>query len=277
MSQRRRRGRSRRAGRGGAGGWTMLGIAAAVLFCAGVIGGVAWLWATAPTQARLSEVDLCPVDGPRSLTVALIDASDAISPAGRRQALIALSDLAESVPEHGLLELRVLRPGADAGEVAFSMCNPGDGSRLDPLTANPERARLRWLAQYRTPLEAALETGLAPSEAATSPIMATVQGIALERFTGAAVDGTPKRLVIVSDMMEHGADYSHYRERPDFERFTGSPAHRRFRTDLRGADVEVLYVQRHRPNFDEGAHIRFWEEWFSDSRGALVRAERLQG
>ena len=90
MARRQRRSRGRRsngAGRIVAG--TLLLLVAAV-----VGGGFAYLKLTTPAPPRLDAETLCPVDGPRSITVVLVDASDDLPEAGRREVTTRLDDIA---------------------------------------------------------------------------------------------------------------------------------------------------------------------------------------
>jgi hypothetical protein len=162
--------------------------------------------------------------------------------------------------------------------VLFHRCNPGDGSGLDEWTGNPEAARRRWLAEFREPIEQVLRSGIPAAPADTSPIMAAIQRIAVDHFEGKAKEAIPKSLVLVSDMIENTADYSQYSGDVAYERFEGSAAAKRFRTDLHGAEVTVYYVDRAsgRP-FDSVAHLGFWTDWIAGCGGRLVEAVKLQG
>jgi hypothetical protein len=111
-----------------------------------------------------------------------------------------------------------------------------------------------------------------------SPIMETVQRIAVERFTGRVVETVPKSLVIISDMLEHEPDYSQYSGDLSYGRFKASRAYKKVQTDLHGADVMIYYIQRRsaRP-VNSVDHIRFWADWIRDNKGRLKQANKLQG
>ncbi|MEC5293076.1 MULTISPECIES: hypothetical protein [unclassified Aurantimonas] len=248
-----------------------------VLACIGVGGAYAWLSMTTERSPNLVADTLCPVDGPRSVTVVLLDSSDDIPDVGRRQLTTFLQDLADGMPEYGLLELRLLDPAVDGGRVVFSKCNPGNGSNLSELVANPAAVRRRWTETFQAPLQEALDSGLASSEADRSPIMETIQRIAVDRFDGNAVRDVEKRLILVSDMIEHGPAYSQYRDGVSFEAFQRLPARDAYATNLHGAKVIVRYVQRASARFDSGEHIRFWTDWIKTNGGNIVDAEKVQG
>ena len=62
------------------------------------------------------------------------------------------------------------------------------------------------------------------------------------------------------------------------QRFKATPLYLKLRTDLGGAQVQILYVQRlTKPPIDSAAHIRFWIDWVQDNRGQFKSAVKLQG
>jgi len=271
------RSRSRRRG-GSETGKHAAGIALIVLTLA-VFGAGGYVMATKKSPPKLDTASLCPTDGPRSATVILLDASDVLPDVTKRELRTYLFDAAASVPEYGLLEIRLLDPNSASGTPVFAKCNPGDGSGLDEFTGNPALARKRWEEGFRKPLEAALNGSMdQPTEAQTSPILSTIQSIAVDRFTGSRADSMPKTLIVVSDLIEHGPGYSQYSGDLSFERFRKSEHYRRVRTDLHGAEVTFRYIQRvTRKPINSANHIQFWTDWVKDSNGQFVSAKKLQG
>lgn len=240
-----------------------------------IIGAFLWGYETAPTPVKLNPESLCPTSGPRAEVVVLLDATDQLPVIAKEQVKNRLKELAESqVPKFGLLEFRVVDPSTE-DRTLFSKCNPGDGKGADFITQNPALLRKRWLSGFMAPLETALEEGLKSDGATTSPIMAAIQKIAVERFD----DPRPisRRLVVISDMIENTPAYSQYRGDLSYERFKRSADYKKLRTDLHGAEVTILYVQRTKANFDSAAHIKFWLEWIKDNNGQFRDAEKLQG
>jgi hypothetical protein len=243
-------------------------------------GGVGvYVWATAPRPPIRDQRTFCPLDGPTAITVMLLDTSDPLPPATRDEVTKRLTDIADELPDYASLDIRILDPAQRAGRQVFSLCNPGDGRGLNEFTGNPSLAKRRWRERFREPLDRALNSGLVAQRTDTSPLLLTLQGIALDRFTGKAAAEIPKSLVIVSDMIEYEKEYSQYPPRDlSYQRFKGSPLYLKLRTDLGGAQVQILYVQRlTKPPIDAAAHIRFWIDWVQDNHGQFKRATRLQG
>jgi hypothetical protein len=255
----------------------VLGIAL-IAVALSAVGAGAYFVATVERPPVLNKISLCPMEGPRAATVILLDASDALPDVTRREVSKYLLDAAEQVPPYGLLEIRLLDPNEPSGRAVFAKCNPGDGSGVSEYTANPAMARKRWMEGFKAPIEQALERGLGPSDTATSPILSTLQSIAVDRFAGRAAAEMPKLLIVVSDLIEHSPDYSQYQGSLSYERFRDSNAYRRVRTDLNGAEVSFRYIQRiTKKPINSADHIKFWAEWVKDSNGRFKEARKLQG
>jgi hypothetical protein len=232
----------------------------------------------ATDRPQLEAVTLCPVEGPWGTIVVLLDSTDAFPAVAQTQITQHLIETAEALPDYNLLEIRQVTPEIPGGRILFSKCNPGDGSNLSELTANPELAYRRWLDEFQAPLQDALSGALIAEGADTSPIMATIQQIAVSKFSGGDVEQTPRRLIVVSDMIENTPAYSQYRGDLSYERFRASAGYRDLHTNLHDAGVEILYVQRGQPAvLDASDHLEFWIEWIADNGGRFLAAERLQG
>jgi hypothetical protein len=255
----------------------LLGGALTVLALSMLAAG-AYVYATVARPPTLDQATLCPVDGPRAVAVVLLDSTDEIPEIAKREIRTVLVDMAETLPAYQLLEIRLLDSKIPGGKSIFARCNPGDGTGLSEYTANPRLARQRWLEGFRAPLDVALEEGFRPLPGKTSPIMETIQQIAVERFTGRAVEEVPKSLVVISDMMQHGPDYSQYNGDLSFTRFKASRAYKKVQTDLHGADVLIYYIQRQTGKpINSADHIKFWADWVRDNNGRLKQASKLQG
>ena len=255
--------------------WLGGGLIAAAILCAG---GLAYGYFITPAPIALDKESLCPVDGSRSVTAVLVDTSDDLPPITKQEVTKLLLDIAENLPPYELFDVRVLDAEHQTSRSVFARCNPGDGKGLSEWTANPILARKRWVESFRAPVAEALSGSLSAPNAKTSPIMAAIQNIAVDRFTGRTAAKGSRKLVVVSDMIEYEPDYSQYVGDLSFERYKNSLAYLKYRTDLHGADIAIEYVQRlTRKPINSVAHVRFWTDWFSDSNGQVREIVRLQG
>lgn len=253
--------------------------AALLVLALAAFGALAYFYLSTPKPPALDAASLCPVKGPAGMTVVLVDTSDDLPETTKRQVLGMLDDLITGLPEYNKLDIRVLDTAASRSRSLFSKCNPGDGAGLSEWTANPTIARMQWIENFRRPAREAVTTSVAEAKATNSPIMAAIQDIAIEQFSGDQVRSIPKSLIIISDMLEYTRDYSQYPSAGDlsYQRYQQSPAYLKFRTDLHGARVEIRYVQRGGVKIDTLKHAEFWREWIVDNKGTFGSVQRLQG
>jgi hypothetical protein len=272
-------GRKSRRHVGSVGAIAAIGGIALICLALAATAALAFFYFSSPRKLTLDASSLCPVDGPRGITVVLVDTSDEIKETTRQDILTFLHDEITALSEYHKLDIRVLDIANARSRSLFSKCNPGDGNGLSEWTANPRIARIRWIESFMKPANGAVNSSLDPAKAKSSPIMGAVQDIALTQFSSAAVQEVPKVLILISDMLEFTQDYSQYPSAGDlsYQRFRQSRAYLKFRTDLHSAGVTIQYVPRTSPKIDTRRHIEFWREWILDNRGKYTIAHMLQG
>ena len=208
----------------------------------------------------------CPENGGDSITVVIIDGSDPITP--RQQAFLRnhLNAIKADIAVGGALE--VYRLGVDMEsllEPLVSACNPGRGRDVDPLTGSQVRAEKVWREVFEAPIQEAFTHLLDPSTEAWSPIFESVQSVAITTFAAPGWQERPKRLILVSDLLQYTPDFSHYRGPGEFETFRTGRYYQRVRTDLRGVEVTNFYLPRQtRHNVQGREHLDFWKAYFID-------------
>ncbi|TKT70868.1 hypothetical protein YH63_005265 [Afipia massiliensis] len=271
--------RRRRARQDNNFGIAAVGGIALFLLAAVALGAFGWFYFTAPVRPVLNAQSNCPTSGPDGISVVLVDTSDDLPATTKSEVQKILDDLVSSLPQYYLLEIRVLDVAQSRSTPLFARCNPGDGTGLNKWTDNERLARSRWLETFRKPAEEAIRKSVTPAKATSSPIMAAIQDIAIEQFSPERARNIPKKLTVISDMIEHTRDYSQYSRGGDltYQRFKQSPAYLKYRTNLYGAKVTINYVTRPSVMADTNRHAEFWMTWVKDNSGTLDLIHRLQG
>lgn len=218
---------------------------------------------------------LCPTAGIVAQTIVLLDTTDELPAVTQSQVLKRLSDVTKSIPRGGLLDIRVLNEDPTRTASIQRVCNPGDGSDIDPVTGNPTIALERWTKWFSGPVEDALAKSIGGSEQHFSPILAAVQQIAADRLSTARERSIPTEVIVVSDLLEHTEYYSHFRDGLSFETYVAKVG-TRYLTDLAGAKVDFWMVQRDRKDIDPAALGEFWLRWADSSKG-IGTVYRLMG
>jgi hypothetical protein len=241
-----------------------------------MMGAFIWMWSKKDDTVVVRETN-CPVEGPTSATVVIIDATDPISPTTLTDLKNQFGGIVKGIEKWGYL--RVVSLTGKPGEIPlmFHGCNPGDGSDIDNWTGNPEMARRRWDEAFDKPLDKLPDEIANGTAAAQSPIMAAIQKVKLTVFDGEIGAGRPNMLFVASDMIEHTDLYSQYKSGPDYQKYLGSLASKEYRTDLDGVDVSLLYIERPNRKFDAADHAEFWTQWVERQDGKFVSVVRLAG
>lgn len=268
--------RKRRRSNSGGGIGTTVGIGALVLIIAALVGTFGYFKFKASQNVALDPETFCPIEGPVSTTAVLLDLTDPVAKPTLDDLKNRFDALMGEVPEGGKLAVFGLTEQTSEIDLKVAVCNPGDGKNVDPITSNPRLAHQRWEDAYRQPLGAFIEGLSNEASASYSPIMAGIQQIALTEFNSRR-EGGGRRLIVVSDMLEHTDVFSHYREGTSMAAYEAGPADDMFRTDLQGVSVTVMLIQRLNPPASPVQLSDFWTRWFGDYKAELNNVVRLAG
>lgn len=233
----------------------------------------------APGPPERDAVTGCPETGPLALTAILVDVTDQVGAISRTDVLAHLDEYVASSREDEMVLAYEAKPvGMEIGDPLLTVCHPGDPETASEWTENPRLIRRRLEEQFERPLERLFADLLRREEAPTSPLLESVQSVAVSFLGREEYEGIPKRLILVSDLMQHSESLSFFRQPMDYDAFATTTAAVALRTDLGGTEVEVLFLQRaaHR-RLDETSLIDFWSRWIEDQGGVLSRLVRVAG
>ena len=229
-------------------------------------------------KVPISADTMCPISGPYAYTTILIDGTDTFSAIQLADLQRYFRQLKDEVQKHGQIAIyapkemsaaKLLRP-------VLKICNPGDSKGVSGITANPESIQRKYDRNFSDQIDRALGEGLNAQGSPTSPIMEMIQAVVIDGFP---IESTaPKRLVIVSDMLQNSDYYSHYRDEISFDVLRKNPAFQHVTTNLTGINVEILYIGRKgSENLQTNRHGLFWEAFIRHMNGNLRSATRIGG
>ena len=248
-----------------------------------VIGGVAALILAAlfvrgQRPQRAFDADNCPEDGQYAAQIAiLVDPSDTLTNVQEGSAAPRLLEAIENdAPETA--EIRVYTVGqAGRGNTAavLRLCKPAHPDGVSALTGNPGRAERRYRDEFLAPLQETLAALLSVEGDSISPIVEGIQVAAVSAFQPRAAD-IPRRLLVVSDMIQNSGNVSFYRDSVDFGPLSRNPDYGTLRVDLSGVEVSVfLLARRGGAGRIQGGSLRgFWEEYFLDQGASPLARPR---
>jgi hypothetical protein len=255
-----------------------------LLLIAGVVVVVAALavarWRVSGRAVAIDPETFCPEQGgPRGHLAVILDVSDPPSPVQKAALRKEVLDLEATIPVYHRVRIFVIR-GSDVENLpapVFDRCKPPEQAE-SPLFQNPGQMKRRWEEQYRRPFEEALD-GPYPATP-DSPLMELIQAAAVTAFPGHA-DPAPRRLVIVSDFLQHTREHTHYGAgAPRFEDFEKTSYARKVHTDLAQFAVFMLYLRREgQDRVQSGAHLEFWKRFFvwSGVEAGLLQVVPIEG
>ncbi|HEX8553285.1 MAG TPA: hypothetical protein VF695_01135 [Sphingomonas sp.] len=195
-------------------------------------------------RRSLDAVTLCPTSAD-SVTVLLVDVTDPMNTAQRQDFANQLAKLKNSIPRYGkLIVAKVDATGEKLLAPVITRCNPGTAKDVSSTTGDPAAVQKQWEEGFDKPLTQEFDRLATASAAGQSPILESIQSIALTELQRPGLEKTTKRLIVASDLLQNTGDVSFYRGLPDPRAFTESATFRRMRTDLRGVEVELWMLER---------------------------------
>jgi hypothetical protein len=265
-----------RSGRATKQKWIAAAQICGVVLFVGVIASAAYYAMSA--KQHLDAETLCPAK-PQSFTVLLVDVTDPMNTAQRQDFLNQLERLKNSIPRYG--KLSVIKVDAAAAHLLrplITRCNPGTAADENEQTGNPARLQKKWDEQFSKPLDAAFEQIGHASGADNSPILESVQSVALTEFAQQGAEGKPHQLILASDLLQNTGGINFYKGLPDSDAFVESAPFNRVRTDLRGADVELWMLQRDDTHETQPRALPdLWDRIITEQGGNLKRLYRVSG
>ena len=257
--------------------------------------GALWFWTLVPDAVPRDRDTFCPLAGPDSLTVVLIDTTgnyDGITQRdvfSRLEGLLAGSTVDDRFVVFNMRGDEPEGPGPDGllrwsgPETIVQVCNPGDPGDANPLFENVAMVERAMNGKFLEPIRAALRDLVRVDALADfSPLLESVQVVAVEILALPEHRSVPRRLVLVTDLIQNSATLSFQGTGPpSWDDFSGTPEARALAADLSGVKVEILFHER-RQHAGFGARgardvIDWWDRWF-DGQGAVVTAvDRLTG
>lgn len=242
------------------------------------LGGLSWWLKT--TKVALGP-DNCPVTGPRAVHVIMIDQSDPISGQQAQQIREYLSNVKKHAAFGTRFDIYTFEGNTkDELKPKLSVCAPGKPEEANELIENPERIKRTYDQKFSAQIDASLESLLHASTLPTSPIIESIRAASITSFAGSDVGSIPLHLTLISDMIQHSAAYSQFRADSNFEALSKTSAWAGLRPQLKGVEIDILYLLRNDAKRNGQAvqnrgHQEFWEQLINASGGQLTSIRPL--
>jgi hypothetical protein len=196
-------------------------------------------------------------------TIILIDQSDPFNPNDLDWVYEFVDAEARALPKYG--RLTILTPNAanpyEPKRIHFA-CSPGSAAEANPIFQNPKMVEQSWQSEFYAPLLEQVETALLDTRQPSSPLVEAVYAVS-DRADFQPGD-TSRRLVLVSDLMQHSDGFSFYRAGADYEAFLGSDL-ARMPPRLDQVDVVARIVPRQIYDLPMAEVKAFWRAYFDEA------------
>jgi len=198
-------------------------------------------------------------------TVLLIDQSDPFNPNDLGWVRALVDEEARTIARYGRLTVAVPNAGQPSNpRIIFSKCSPGSPDDANPLISNPQMVEDTWRENFYSPLITEIEAMLASKEQPASPLSEAIYAISDRADFQPATK--QRRLVLVSDLMQHSEGFSFYQSGADLVAYSETRI-AETRPDLSGVDVVARVVPRENYDLPMGEVKSFWRSYF-ESAGA---------
>ncbi len=187
-----------------------LAVFGVLLLVFGLAGFGVLLWSQITRHDIDLAEDLC-VEGERPLehVIILVDQSNEFTPTELGVLRETIESSARNVSQRGRLTLLYMNEQEPhRPRQIFSKCRPPTEGEANPLWVDPEDVQEDWESTFGAPLDAALQELTTPRSQDSSPIMESMRGLEWRSDFGSAQPN--RRLIVVSDFLQHSGRFSMY-------------------------------------------------------------------
>jgi hypothetical protein len=250
----------------------LLGLVGMVLIAA--LGGGYWF--IKDTKQVLDAETNCPKSGPSGIHVVLFDRSDPISEQQAQRIRQTIEKFKSDAPLGLRFDLYTFQGDTvHALQPKLKVCALGKPSEANALIENPELVRRRYETKFAAVLDQTVAELLRGSQEKNSPIIESLRAAAISSFGSIEPGQIPLRLTMISDMVQNTTFSNQFQTEPNFQQLSRTSAWPTLQPQLKGADVDILYLLRlsalrkGSPIQNRG-HQVFWEQLVTGSGGHII-------
>ena len=196
-------------------------------------------------------------------TILLIDQSDPFNPNDMDWVRELVNDEARALPKYGKLSVMVPNAAEPYNpKVLYTSCSPGSAAAANPITQNPKMIEQAWQNKFYQPLVGTVEEALMDKEQPSSPLSEAIYSISDRADFQPQQAG--RRVVMVSDLMQHSGGFSFYKMGADYDAYLESEL-AKTTPKLEGVDVVARVVPRQIYDLPVADVKGFWRAYFQDA------------
>lgn len=235
----------------------ILSVVGLVIAIAGL--GFASFWSQ---PSRLDPATLC-IEGqpPAAIVSILVDTTDTLPTRSQAKAKAVIAEAIEAAPSNTLITVFGISSEAEEHiRPLLTICRPDDGSEASELTASPGLMKQRFEEGFFIPINTVFDRLLSAESSDSSPIIEAIESASVEALLPHK-NVVNKRLIVISDFLQHSNVISFYRQPPHYPSFEQEARTAGlFNFDLVGASVSLLFVPRDIPKGERPDLVQFWTD-----------------
>jgi len=153
-------------------------------------------------------------------------------------------------------------------ESILSLCKPQKSA--NPLFQNVRKVNHLFESRYLKPIQSAIDGAISGSLGERSPIMEMVQYVSTHTALNRDYKSGPKRLILISDLLQHSEGYSSYNNKR-------LQVPERLHSSLKGWDVIVLAPKRYGSDqtLQVGGNLKIWNTYFKTAEVSTINIKFL--
>ncbi len=221
------------------------------------------------------QVTLCREDGKISKeTVLLVDATDIFTVS---QSMVIKKKIAKELNNAKIDErftVYILSEDENGFAKYLSVCNPGDGQDKNELVSNKRKLNKAWEEGFFQKINTAIDGIMKNNTSDKSPIMEMLKFSSIDTMMDSKA--SIKRIIIISDMLHHTKEFSHYKNYEKSNEFLKSKYGLLVKPYLSDVELTIYYVNRaNGSGIQNRGHILFWEKYVQASGGYISSVQSI--
>ncbi len=236
-----------------------------------LISGGTYLYYNDSQVKKHIDQNFCSIDHMSAMTVILIDHTDTLNAIQRTSLETRLWDVAKSIPKNSMIKVYAVgNTISDPLKPVLEACNPGDRDSVNDYTGNTKLAAQKYELKFKDPIMKSFRDVVSDRPDSESPIMESLQSVAVTSFIGENNKIAKKSLILVSDLLQHSDGFTVYKGLPEFEAFKKSAFWKTSKADFTDVEVKVYFLNRRsNASLQNAQLLKFWTIYF-DSQGARL-------
>jgi hypothetical protein len=147
-------------------------------------------------------------------------------------------------------------------KVIYVGCTPGSAADANPIMQNPKMIEAAWQNDFYAPLIETVENAMIEDRQPSSPITEAIYAIADRADFQEGRE--QRRIVLVSDLMQHSEGFSFYKVGADYDAFLSTDLAETF-PKMSKIEVVARIVPRQMYDLPMGEVKAFWRAYFAQA------------